>query len=120
MMQLDQLTTRLVTLPRLMRITIVAFFALMMVFLLFPLIDHIYLRYFYTIETTMIPAIVAVAIGSMSYMTGWWVYVGTAYATPPAEKRVLWYFVIGAITTVLVIGLFVYGVVSLNLPVETA
>lgn len=98
---------------------ITAFFALMVVILLFPLVDHVYLRFFFTLETSMIPSLVSVGFGSLMYVVGWRIYVGTVNTTPPAEKSVLWYFVIGTIVTLIVLSLFVYGVVSLNLPVES-
>lgn len=119
-MQLNNVTEQLVGLPRLLRKLIVGFFALMVVFLLFPLVDHIYIRFFFTVDTVMIPALVSVAFGSVFYIIGWRIYVGTIETIPSAEKWVLWYFVIGVIITILVVGLFVYGVAILNLPVDAA
>lgn len=116
--RLDQWTAQLVELPRIVRIIIAGFFALMVVFLLFPLIDHIYIRFFFTVETTMIPALLTVSIGAVAYLIGWQIYVGTIDSKRSAQKVVLWYFVIGLIVTLLVAGLFMYGVVSLNAPVD--
>lgn len=117
--RLHSLTEQLVELPRLTRMIIVGFFALMVVFLLFPLVDHIYIRFFFTVETVMVPALVSMVFGSAFYIIGWRVYVGTVGTIPQAEKWVLWYFVIGVIVTILVVGLFVYGVFILNLPVNS-
>lgn len=117
--RLDQFVTRLVGFPRMIRIIIVAFFALMIVLAVFPLVDSIYLDYFFSPDTVVVPAIVTVAIGSLAYIFGWYVYIGTVGTIPPAKNRVLWYFVLGSVATIIVVGLFVYGVIDLNIPVES-
>jgi hypothetical protein len=114
--RLGILTQRLVDLPRLVRVLIVAFFAVMATLALMPLVDHIYIRFFYTAETVMVPSLVTVALASIMYIGGWWIYIGTVHTTPPARRRVLWYFAVGIAVTIIVIVLLIMGVSILNLP----
>ncbi len=116
----NKLTQSLVGFPRLVRILIVAFFAFMIVTALFPLVDSIYLDYFFSPDTTILPALFTVTMGSVVYIWGWYIYIGTVGTTPPAKRIILWYFVLGLIATILVIGLVAYGIFDLNIAVETA
>lgn len=111
---------QLVRLPRLIRVLIVAVFSLVVALAVSPLIDHIYIRFFFSSSTVILPSLVTVAVGSIVYIIGWRIYIGTVNTTPPAENRILWYFGIGAVVTIFVLGLIVYGVISLNLPIESA
>lgn len=110
----------MIGLPRLIRISIVAFFALMVVAMIFPLVDYVYIRFFFNVETVLAPALVTMAFGGLFYLWGWFTYVGTVGTIPSARKAILWYFVVGSIATILVLGLLIYGVFDLNLPIETA
>jgi len=103
------LAMRLIQLPRLIRIVIALFFAAMVTLAIFSLVDHVYLRYFFTVETRMIPALVTVAIASVMYIWGWWGYIGTVNTTPSPSNHVLIYFGVGSIATITVIVLFVQG-----------
>ena len=114
--QSDSLTLRLVALPRLARIMIVVFFALMMVLLISPLVDFLYIRLFYTAETIILPSLITITCGCIMYILGWRIYVGTVDSIPSADKRVLLYFVVGLISTVIVVGLLVLGVAISSLP----
>lgn len=107
-------------LPRLSRILIVAFFALMMVATVFPLVDLLYLRFFFTAESVLAPSLVSVVVGGLFYAWGWLVYVGTVGTKPSAEKAIMWYFVVGGIVTIVALGLLIYGIYDLNIPLETA
>ena len=110
----------IVNLPRLVRIIIVAFFALMAVATVFPLVDYLYLRYFFTADSVIIPSLISVAIGGIVYGWGWIVYVGTVGTKPSAEKAILWYFGVGGVLTIVALGLLIYGIYDLNVPLETA
>lgn len=114
--QLENLTQRLVQLPRFIRLLIAVFFSVMVTLAVSPLVDHIYLRFFFTVETVMIPALVTVTIGSTMYIWSWRIYIGVVNTIPPSEKRVLWYFGVGMTATIIVIVLLVQGVSILNLP----
>ncbi|MBZ0277345.1 MAG: hypothetical protein K8I60_14465, partial [Anaerolineae bacterium] len=68
----------IIRLPRLLRIVMVALFAAAFTFAANPLVDEIYLKFFFNDATREAPAIVAVAIGMASYAVGWFLVVGTA------------------------------------------
>ncbi len=108
------------SLPRLIRIIIVTFFTLMLVATIFPLVDHIYIRFFFTESTTIVPSLVTVVIGALFYLWGWMTYVGMVGTKPTARNMILWYFVLGGVVTVLALGLLIYGVYDLSIPTETA
>jgi len=118
--RIEQFLEFVVRLPRLVRILIVAFFALMVVTAVFPLVDHLYIRFFFTAESVMAPSFITMAIGGLFYIWGWFVYVGTVGINPSAQKAILWYFVVGGVVTAIVLGLLIYGIFDLNIPVETA
>ena len=118
--RLDQLTQFLTRIPRIWRMLIVAFFALMVALAVSPLVDHIYLRYFFTVETVLVPSLVTVAIASLAYIGGWLIYVGTVKTKPSAQKRILWYFVFGIVVTLIVIVLLIQGVHILSFPVGSS
>ena len=108
--RLQNLIQGLVQLPRLIRIIIAVFFAGMMTLAVSPLVDHIYLRYFFSIETRILPAFVTVAIASIMYIAGWRIYIGTVNTVPSAKNRILWYFGMGISVTIIVIVLFIQGI----------
>lgn len=112
--QVGNLTMRLVRLPRLIRIVIALFFATMVTLAISPLVDHIYLRFFFTTETVIVPAMVTVSIASIMYIWGWWGFVGTINTVPQASKYVFLYFVVGIVATISVIILFIQGITSLQ------
>ena len=109
--RLLKLTLHLVQLPRLIRILISLFFAAMVTLAIFALVDHIYLRYFFTEETRMIPALVTVAIASAVYIWGWWGYVGRVHTVPTPSNYILAYFGVGLVATITVIVLLIQGFV---------
>ena len=92
----------------------------MMVAMVFPLVDYVYLRYFFTEGSTIVPSLVSVAFGGLFYVWGWIVYVGTVSTKPSAEKAILWYFVVGGVVTIVVLGLLIYGIYDLNIPIEAS
>ena len=73
---------RFLQLPRLVRIVLVAMFALGWVLALFPLIDGIYIDYFFDMETRQWPAYISAGIGLMIYMIGWYLLIGTVGRAP--------------------------------------
>ena len=107
--RLTNLAQRLVRLPRLIRLIVAVFFTAMLTLAVSPLVDHIYIRFFFTAETVMIPALVTVAIASIMYIVGWRIYIGTVNTVPPAGNRILLYFVIGIFATISVIVLLIQG-----------
>lgn len=110
-----RLIERVLHLPRLGRIVICALFALAVTLALSPLIDEIYLRFFFTSGTVILPSLVSAAFGLVMYMTGWWLIVGTVGETPPVRLVILWYLAVGILAILVVIILVFRGVSLLNL-----
>ncbi len=99
-------------LPRLARLVLVALVALVVTIAVSPLVDDIYLRYFYTFETRGLPAMVTVAFGIIAYGVGWWLIIGMAGEQPRARKAVIWYLAIAAVLLIWVLALTIYGYFS--------
>jgi hypothetical protein len=96
-------------LPRLLRIITVAIFALAFTLAVSPLVDYIYLSYFFTEETRVLPSLVSAAVGVAFYILGWWLLIGTVGETRPARPAVLVYVLVGIIALFLVILLALSG-----------
>lgn len=110
----DRLVSRIVHLPRVIRVLIVGIFALAVTLAVSPLVDVIYDRYFFSTDTLMAPALVTAFLGLGMYLIGWWLIVGTVGETPPAHIRVLWYFGVGTGAVVIVTMLIILGIRLLN------
>jgi hypothetical protein len=104
-------------LPRLVRIVVVAVFALAVTLALSPLVDYLYLTYFYTVETRILPSLVTSGIGVIVYILGWWLLVGIVGETRPARPAILVYVTVGIIALCLVIFLAVSGYSNATAPV---
>jgi hypothetical protein len=107
---------RVLSLPRIARIGIVALFALAVTLTISPIIDMIYLRYLYTPETVLVPALVATGFGLVMYFVGWQLIIGTLDETPPARMVVLWYVGIGTLAILVIVLWLITGVASGNTP----
>jgi len=105
----EQLSIRLINLPRITRILIAAFFALMVTLAIFPVVDWVYLQYFYNPSSNTLASIVSAIFGAVMYGAGYLLIVGTIGEKPPARKAVLWYVVIGLIALIIVILLLLQG-----------
>ncbi len=108
----QRLIERVVHLSRLTRIVLAAVFALAVTLTLTPLIDRIYLEYFYDFNTRVIPAVLSTAAGLVFYGLGWRLIVGFAGEEPPARPAVLWYVSIGAAACAVVIVLLILGAIT--------
>ena len=106
----------LLRLPRLVRILVVGMFALGVTLALFPVVDAIYLRFFFHESTRSVASLISAGIGLVMYMVGWQLIVGTVGEQPPARRVVLWYLVIGGLAILLSLLLIVQGVTILNTP----
>ncbi len=111
----QQLINRLVALPRVARVLIVALFALMVTLALSPLVDTIYLTYFYSYETRIIPSLVSASFGLVVYVIGWWLMVGTLGERPIARIALLWYCGTGLLALLVVVFLLLRGVTLLSM-----
>lgn len=99
-------------LPRLARLALAGVIALVVTIAVSPLVDDIYLRYFFSFETRGLPAMVTVAFGIITYGIGWWLIIGMAGEQPRARKAVIWYLAAGAALFVWVLALTIYGYFS--------
>lgn len=100
------------SLYRVLRILLAGLFSLMMTLvtgLMFYLIDE---RFLISIDgdiTTemIIPVVVAMIVGFIMYLVGWWLIVGFRGEQVTVRKGVLWYLGIGILT---LIGTLIWGV----------
>ncbi len=103
------LASRILGLPRLARIVLVTLLTMAIILAVFPLVDDIYLRYFFTHETRILPSLVSLGIGILFYILGWWGLVGMVGTTLPVRPAVLWYVGVGVAAFVLVVLLLIFG-----------
>lgn len=78
----------ILNLPRLARIALILVPTFALVVVLQPLIDAIYLRYFFTMETRNTPSLVMAALTLLFFLAGWMLVVGNVGETPPAGRAV--------------------------------
>jgi hypothetical protein len=67
----QRLVARILALPRLARVLLVGLFALAVTLSLSPLVDYIYIEYFFNMDTRILPALVSAAVGLGIYVLGW-------------------------------------------------
>jgi hypothetical protein len=99
-------------LPRLGRIVLAAVFAIALTLVLTPIIDLAYLRFLYSPQTVMLPALVSVGFGLLMYTLGWWLVVSGADDGSPMYGAITWYALLGVATVVLALVLLIVGVVT--------
>lgn len=106
---------RILSWSRLVRVIVVTLFALAATTAVFPVVDGIYLATFYSDETRILPSFVAVGVGIIMYVVGWWLLVGTRGEQPPERPAIVVYFFLGifVLTFVLVLILNGYSVATL-------
>lgn len=68
----------ILSLPRLVRIILIVLPSLATTIIFVPVVDSIYLRYFYSDSTNMIPSIIEAGIALTVYLIGWILVVGTS------------------------------------------
>jgi hypothetical protein len=107
-----RLVRQVLDLPRLARLALAGVVALVVTLAVSPLVDNIYLRYFFTFETRGLPAMVTVVFGIIAYVLGWWLIIGMAGEQPRARKAVIWYLAAAAALLVWVLALTIYGYFS--------
>lgn len=111
----QRVAMRILSLPRLVRVLLVALFALCVTLALSPMIDYIYTEYFFSFETRIVPALVSAAAGLVIYVLGWWLMVGTLGDRPIARTALLWYCGTGLLAIVVVLVLLLRGVTLVRL-----
>jgi hypothetical protein len=106
----------LLGLPRLVRIAIAALFALTVTVALGPIIDNIYLQFFFSDATRLLPTLAAAGVGLVMYVLGWMLLVGTVGEAGSVRWAVIWYLVIGLLSICLIITQVVLGFTIINTP----
>jgi hypothetical protein len=101
-------------LPRWLRILLAGIFAISLTTVLFPLVDYIYIVYFLTPDTRILPSFVSAGAGLVMYLTGWYLMVGT---TGDARAEQVWrhptlliYLISGFCMVFVAIGLIIQGI----------
>jgi hypothetical protein len=89
--------------PRMMRIVLAGVFALAVTLALSPIIDQLYLAYFFSEDTLMLPSLVAGGLGILMYVAGWFLLVGFVGEDRTSSWMVILYLLIGVLAIVLVL-----------------
>ena len=121
----QKLVQRIIGLPRLVRIILVAVLALAVTLALSPMIDDVYFRLafdpLYAAAPTVariLPSLITASVGLAMYAVGWWLVIGTVGETPQHRIAVLWYVGLGLLALIVVVILVIRGVTLLNLLME--
>lgn len=104
---------RILQLPRLARIALAALFAAVTTLLLTPIIDNIYLTYFFDFNTRVLPSLVSTAAGIVTYLVGWVLLVGYAGEGVRPRRATFWYFVAGCAELAFVVLLLMTGTLDM-------
>ncbi|MCU0481147.1 MAG: hypothetical protein MUE54_08040 [Anaerolineae bacterium] len=88
---------------RLLRLLLVAIFAISTTLAFSPLIDSIYLQYFFTPETRILPSLIAMGLGLVMYAFGWFYLVGSFGQPILITRGLKWVVYIGILTIVIIL-----------------
>jgi amino acid transporter len=105
---------RILRLPRLIRILAVVFVALLLVMAIFPLVDSLYVAYFFNIETIVLPSLVSVAVGLIVYVWGWRSIVGMVGETPEPKFSAKAFISLALLLVLIDLGLILQGLAMTN------
>lgn len=107
----ERLLNRLLTLPRLARILIAAVPAIAFAALIQPVVDAVYLRFFFDEETRTSPAWVISFFAIGMYFAGWYFIVGYRGVEVSQRRGAVWYVVLSiAIIALVVVWYVVQGI----------
>jgi hypothetical protein len=104
-----RLTQNVLLLPRLARIALVAGLALVVTVAFMPLVDWIYLSFFFSETTKVIPSLVSTAAGVVMYLAGWVLLVGMVGQPPAPRRATVVYLLVGIVAVLLVVVLVIQG-----------
>lgn len=120
---LGGLQRRVLTWPRLARMILAAVVALVVTLAVVPLVDELYLRLFFqpldepfglypelTSLEALIPSLISVAIGGLTYIVGWALMVGNVAEPPPPRRVLVLYWLLALFALGMVIVLIAQGV----------
>lgn len=108
-----QFVRQILALPRITRILIAAILALATTLAVSPVIDELYIRWFYTEESAIVPSLITAAFGFAMYFVGWQLIVGTPGEENAAKSAIVWYFLVGFLALI-VVGLWLLRLVTLG------
>ncbi|MCL4255956.1 MAG: hypothetical protein KJ043_19520 [Anaerolineae bacterium] len=88
---------------RLLRLLLVAIIAIITTLAVSPAIDAIYLQFFFTPETRIIPSLLAMSAGVTMYVIGWLYLVGSAGQVITITRGLKWYIYISFLMIIIVL-----------------
>lgn len=99
---------------RLWRLLLVAMIAIITTLAVSPLIDAIYLQFFFTPETRIVPSLIAMGVGTVMYILGWFYLVGSAGQTMYVTRGLKWY-IYASFLMVIIVVLWMIGLLLASL-----
>jgi hypothetical protein len=93
----------ILSLPRLVRIGLVILPTFALVAIVQPIIDGIYLRYFFTMETRGAASLITAAIVLGYFLAGWLLIVGNIGEAPPQRRAVQIYLLVSIVVVLLAV-----------------
>jgi hypothetical protein len=110
---------RLLLLPRSSRILVAVIPALTLAFILSPLVDEIYLRFFYSPQTAELPSWITAATAVLMYFAGWYYLVDHPGDDPTSRRETRWYVLVSiGIVTLAVVWFVVLTVLNISVSAE--
>ena len=100
-------------LPRILRIIIAALFGVATTLALFEVVDKIYIEYFFSQSTRILPALISGGFGMAMYVVGWQLIVGIIGEERHAKAATVWYFAVG-LFAIFLSGFWFFRVMLVN------
>ncbi|MBC8171605.1 MAG: hypothetical protein H7X77_08025 [Anaerolineae bacterium] len=91
--QTDRAVIWILGLPRVVRMILIVFPAMATTIIFTQVVDMIYLRFFFTMETRQVPSLITSGLALVVYMIGWMLVVGTRGEKPQERSAVKWYLI---------------------------
>jgi len=104
----------LLTLPRYPRLALILFLSLNITMSLFPIVDELYIRFFFDPATVMLPSFVSVGFGVVYYVLGFIWVVNRWLKSRPPYIRIFVLLLIGFCSLALNIFLITMGISMLD------
>lgn len=106
---------RLLALPRPARMLLAAVPALAVVLIVQPVVDSIYLRFFFNDTTIGIPAWLIAGLSVLMYFAGWVFLVGMPGTTPERSRGLTLYLIVSILLVILTPSVYIARwLISLN------
>jgi hypothetical protein len=109
----QRLAEYILGLARLLRILLVVTLALFATLALSPIVDEIYIRFFFSMETRAIPYLISMTFGLLMYLIGWQLIVGTVGERLEYRKIMIWYLAVAGLS-VLMVGVWFIRLLALG------